>query len=221
MKQSKTQTTVSPAPPPVGGPLVGRRMGRRTFLRSLSLAASTLLLVACGPPRGDQGAAQDVALGAEATPQTILPSPMPDAAVPTEALAGELTLEQFLSLSALLTGVRELSPTLGEIYLRHLGQSTDGTTLAALGKRLGVTDAASTSATERFDPDLLADESLRKLAETVAKLWYTGTYSNEAGDRTVVTYVDALAWRTLAFTKPKTICGQPGFWAEAWEPVLN
>lgn len=59
------------------------------------------------------------------------------------------------------------------------------------------------------------------LAKPQRQLWYTGIYTKADGEATVATFVDALAWQTLAFTKPMTICGYPGFWSEAWEPILD
>jgi hypothetical protein len=67
----------------------------------------------------------------------------------------------------------------------------------------------------------LNEAPLGEVATALTKLWYSGIYTNAAGEATVATFVDALAWKTLAFTKPTTICGVPGFWSEAWEPVLD
>jgi hypothetical protein len=64
-------------------------------------------------------------------------------------------------------------------------------------------------------------EATRKLLSQMTKLWYTGTYTTDEGEEAVATFVDALAWHTLVFTKPMTICGYPGFWSEAWEQVLD
>jgi hypothetical protein len=160
-------------------------------------------------------------LGPEATPPTILPSPVPSAS-PTPAADAALALEEFLLLSTLLTGVTHLDPELGQIYLQTLN-TTEGT--AAL------TDFATATGlrgeTPPTDLDLLTTTGVleqtphRALATAITKLWYTGIYTNAAGEETVATYVDALAWKTLTFTKPKTICGEPGFWSEAWERVLD
>lgn len=63
------------------------------------------------------------------------------------------------------------------------------------------------------------EEQTRSLADTIIEYWYTGTYS-EDDQSVVVTYVDALAWKTLHFTKPRSICGSPGFWAEKPEGIF-
>ena len=68
---------------------------------------------------------------------------------------------------------------------------------------------------------LFTQAAPRSLADRIIELWYTGIYTNAEGEERVATFVDALAWQTLAFTKPMTICGYPGFWSEAWEPVLD
>ena len=83
------------------------------------------------------------------------------------------------------------------------------------------TDAPPPTIAMLEEAGLFAQEATRTLADRIIELWYTGVYTNEQGEETVATYVDALAWRTLAFTKPTTLCGYPGFWSEAWEPVLD
>jgi hypothetical protein len=41
----------------------------------------------------------------------------------------------------------------------------------------------------------------------ILTLWYTGVNST-----TTVTWLDALAWRACAFTKPPSQCAAPGSW---------
>ena len=195
-----------------------RRLSRRAFLGSLSTALSGALLVACGPPRSNSRA--DQAFGAQATPPAALPSPMPATpAVPLD----DLPLAQFLALSAVLTGVPTLNPELGRIYLKSLQNSPDlAVTVSEFYEQAGFrTNAPPPTIALLEDAGLFAQEATRTLADRIIELWYTGVYTNEQGEETVATYVDALAWRALTFTKPTTICGYPGFWSEAWEPVLD
>lgn len=195
-----------------------RRLSRRAFLSSLSTALSGVFLVACGPPRSNSRA--DQAFGAQATPPAALPSPMP--ATPA-ARVDDLLLAQFLALSAVLTGVPTLNPELGRIYLQSLQTNPDLlVSVPELYEQAGFrTDTPPPTIAMLEETGLFAQEAIRTLADRIIELWYTGVYTNEQGEERVATYVDALAWRTLAFTKPTTICGYPGFWSEAWEPVLD
>lgn len=196
-----------------------QRVSRRAFLCGLGATVTGTLLVACGPPRSSNQAA--IAFGPQATPQVILPSPVPPTTPGTEqAVPG---LEKFLALSALLTGVTNLNPGLGQIYWQSLQASDefavtvdDLLAQAGFGAATPPTTLAALEATGIFD-----QETSRTVADKITELWYTGVYTDEAGEARVATYADALAWQTLAFTKPTTICSYPGFWSEAWEPVLD
>jgi hypothetical protein len=199
-----------------------RPLSRRAFLRGLSLTASVALMAACGPPRGDDRAAVQVAFGPQATPQTILPSPVPQESATPGAAEGSLALDEFLLLSTLLTGVPNLSPELGQRYLQTLNAAHGAPALTALYEETGLRAATPpTTATLSAATAQLNEAPLGEVATALTKLWYSGIYTNAAGEATVATFVDALAWKTLAFTKPTTICGVPGFWSEAWEPVLD
>lgn len=195
------------------------RLSRRTFLCSLSITLTGAFLVACGPPRSNSRA--DPAFGAQATPPAALPSPAPTA--PPAATDADLSLAQFLALSAVLTGVTNLNPELGRIYLHSLQASPDLiVTVPQLYEQAGFrADAPPPTITMLESAGLFAEAATRNLADRIIDLWYTGVYTNAQGEETVATHVDALSWRALAFTKPTTICGYTGFWSEAWEPVLD
>lgn len=197
-----------------------RHMSRRAFLCGLSTTFSGVFLAACGPPRTTNRA--DIAFGPQATPQIVLPSPVPTTTL-SPAAGGDLPLAEFLALSAVLTGVANLSPDLGRVYLQSLQANTAfQVTVADLYEQAGFrSDAPPTTVAALASAGLFDQETTRALVDRIIELWYTGIYTNEAGEEAVATYVDALAWQTLAFTKPTTICGYPGFWSEAWEPVLD
>jgi hypothetical protein len=195
------------------------RVSRRTFLQALATTGIGALMAGCGPPRSTNRA--EIAFGPQATPQVILPSPV----LPTPAAATQATplLQSFLALSALLTGVVNLNPALGQLYLQSLQASdefdlTVDELLTQAGFNAG-TPPDSLAALEAAA--LFTQEASRKLADKITELWYTGVYTNDQGEETVATYADALAWQSLTFTKPMTICGYPRFWSEAWEPVLD
>jgi len=195
-----------------------RPISRRTFLCSLSAAVTSAFLTACGPPRStDQSA---LAFSLQATPPAVLPSPVP--ATPPAATE-DLPLTEFLALSAVLTGVANLNPELGRIYLQSLQTSDEfAVTVTDLYEQAGFRSAAPPTAVSELEAaGLFTQEAPRSLADRIIELWYTGIYTNAEGEETVATFVDALAWQTLTFTKPMTICCYPGFWSEAWEPVLD
>lgn len=52
------------------------------------------------------------------------------------------------------------------------------------------------------------------VAVEVVSAWYTGLLPT-APQPTVGTYHDALVWRALDFTNARSVCAQPGAWAEA------
>ncbi|HRW09748.1 MAG TPA: sugar dehydrogenase complex small subunit [Caldilineaceae bacterium] len=191
-------------------------MSRRAFLRGITISLSGLVVLACGPARGGEEIGQRLALGPHATPPVVLPSPMPAAATATPAPL----LQEFLALSSLLTGVAELEPELGRIYLQSLQRTEESqSALQALWEEAGFQRGAlPTSLAALEERNMFGNEEIRNVTNRIIEMWYTGIYTDDAGEDVVATYVDALAWRTLRFTKPKTICGEPGFWAQEWRP---
>jgi hypothetical protein len=185
---------------------------RREFLYGVLSVAASEVLVACR--------ASDAAGGTfvTATPQQLLQSPVPVATAepPQTPTPDELQLEQFLTLSAILTGISNLNPVLGRVYMQSLQGAADfELSLPELFEQAGFAsggapeDIGALEASGFFD-----DESTRTLADAIIERWYTGVYQQAAENR-VATFVDSLAWKALDFTKPPTICGAPGFWAEA------
>jgi hypothetical protein len=69
-----------------------------------------------------------------------------------------------------------------------------------------------------LDPDLgrvyfAALDTSSRDAAAIMNAWYTGTYGDPRAPR-VATYVGALAWSTLVFTKAPGVCGGGmGYWA--------
>ncbi len=181
--------------------LAARRLSRRALLLGLSFSITGAALAACAPKT------------VRPEPLATMPSPqLPQAPVSSAAVDGD-ALVTFLALSVLLTGVQELDPTVGAIYLAHL-QATQATELAAFSEQAGFlaqTPPATLEAVE--ETGLFAQEPMRQLADRIIELWYTGQSQDAQGEAVVVTFVDALAWKVLDFTKPPTICGAPGFWA--------
>jgi len=210
---------------------------RRAFLRGLLAAAGSGVLAACAP--GQKPAQPFAGSYNTATPARVMASPRAPSAVsgaqdgtptPESGAApqdGGLALQQFLTLSAVLTGVQNLDPVVGSVYLQSLQSSDEfDVTLGDLYERAGFeTDAPPDSIVDLqeqgfFEPDA-SNGSAASLADTIIEYWYTGVYTTPEGEQAVATYVDALAWKALSFTKPNSICGSPGFWEERPEVTLR
>jgi hypothetical protein len=189
---------------------------RREFLRGLALFVAGSALSACGAPRVEpQGL---VTPWNTPTPIKVLQSPQPPAtAEATATLSPDgLQLEEFLALSAVLTGIENLDPVLGHVYLQSLQASSDfEVSLAELYERAGFRAAGPPTDVEALaNAGTFAAETTQKLADKIIEYWYTGVYDTAGGEQAVATFVDALAWKALHYTKPPTICASPGFWAE-------
>lgn len=192
---------------------------RRAFLRGVLATAAGTVLAACAP-RGvaDRPLAQPYNT---ATPARILASPpapgtgtaLPEAGTPAP---GSLSLEQFLMLSTVLTGIPNLDPVVGNVYLESLQASGEfDVTLGELYEQAGFAAASPPSTvTELEEAGIFRQEATATLADKIIEYWYTGVYTTPEGEQMVATFVDALAWKALHFTKPNSICGSPGFWEE-------
>src|SRR5690606_8984742 len=120
-----------------------KRLTRRGFLRASSSLATGLILAGCGvPPRDDLSVGQ--LAGPMAPP--VLPSPAP---ITSAAVSENPALERFLALSSVLTGFDNLDPTLGQVYLDSIEQSSDyAMTVDEMAQAVGVPSDA---------PPLVAD----------------------------------------------------------------
>lgn len=186
-----------------------KRITRRQFLRAALTGAAALL---AGCVAGE--IAQEGTPYRTPTPFRVLASPQaPAVSTPAPVVKGSISLEQFMQFSSLLTGVDNLDPNLGRIYLTALQSGTpQGPTL------VDVYGAASSGSNPPQDLEALNSagffnqEGYGALADQIITMWYTGVYKIGDEER-VATFVDALAWKVLTFTKPLTICAQFGFWA--------
>jgi hypothetical protein len=112
------------------------------------------------------------------------------------AAQGTITVEQFRTLSARLTGkpISDLDPTMAGKLLDGL-RSID----AAPGLRLLLDDPQVSTGT---------------IADEIVAGWYSGL-SERAGPQ-VAGFIQALVWQALDFTKPFGFCGgATGYWADA------
>ncbi len=196
-------------------------MSRRAFLFGAASAAAGMI-VACNVPAGEE-AMPVSAVKVEHLPPA-LPSPRPiDAATQPAPAAEDPALPAFLALSAVLTGVAGLSPSLGSVYLASVQANPElGPDLLRLLEAGGFADASSPATLEALEAmGLLAEEPAAAVADKVIEYWYSGVYDTADGEQAVATFVDALAWQAITYTKPLTICGTPGYWSEAPELKLD
>lgn len=199
------------------------RLSRRDFLQRLSRTVTGTvagsLLAACSTIKA--APLQQANPAARVVAQPVLPSPQPPVAATATPAGREPLLAQFLALSALLTGVENLSPTLGRVYLQSLQASSEfGPALAELIEQAGfVSTSPPATLGEMESAGIFSGAERSALAQKILAYWYTGIYENADGEQAVATFVDSLTWETIVFTKPPTMCGSPGFWAE--RPVLD
>jgi hypothetical protein len=183
------------------------KLNRRDFLRGAALLLGGGLLAACGTPTEEGWQAGDY--WRTPTPASHLETP---AAGNTPAPEG---LEAFLALSSVLTGFDDLDPELGQVYLQSLQDNPEfGDGLDGLYEQAGVASGNLPDSVEALEQaGVFEEEATRSLADKIISLWYTGIYE-QGEEQAVATFVDSLAWKSLTFTKPLTICGSFGFWSE-------
>lgn len=186
-------------------------LNRKQFLRGALVVLAGGVLAAC--EAASESAAFDATPWRSPTADRVLMSPQPagTADVTVTPEGAEADLARFLALSAALTGVENLNPGIGQVYLSHL-QNT-GASLQSLYQHIELEAGRPLDLQEIEAAGVFEDEGLSDLADQIIELWYTGQYQ-EGEETIVVTFVDALAWKAIRFTKPPTICGSFGFWAE-------
>jgi hypothetical protein len=202
-----------------------RKLSRRKFLRTITVLG-TGLAAACsskdssGMPTPYKTPTRAQILESPVAPVTGVQGEM---ASPTiQVQVGSMTFDQFMQFSSLLTGVDNLSPELGQVYFQTLQAG------AKSGSALSAAYAAASSVSNTLPKDTAAlsqsgffeKEGMNDLAIQIADMWYSGVY-NLNGEDHVATFVDALAWKVLHFTKPPTICGEFGFWATEPEVQIS
>lgn len=195
------------------------RPSRRTVLQQFVLGCAGGLLAACGltPQKPHVAPWKPVD-----TDPALQNSPSNQVADEADT-PGDNGLDAFLALSALLTGVPNLSRALGRVYWQSLQDNNPSAiSLSTLLEQtgFGASDPPTTldalTATGVFE-----QEETRTLLDTITRYWYTGVYQNATGESTVATFTDSLAWEVLAFTKPQSLCGAPGFWEKRPEVVVG
>jgi hypothetical protein len=196
-------------------PPLKQGISRRTLLCRAAAGTVALVLGGCGVATPSQRHA-DLAPFPQWHP--LLPSPQPPepnaAVTPTP---GGISLAAFLVLSSLLTGIDDLNPEVGQVYLDSITASDQfDITLADFYRQAGFTETSAPVGVEELTQrGLFEEEAARTLADKIIDYWYSGVYDTPGGEQAVATFADALVWRAVRYTKPLTLCAAPGFWALA------
>ena len=109
------------------------------------------------------------------------------------AAASPASLDEFLSLSARLTGRSRLDPKIARLYLSALNATPE--------KRGPLADLAR------------GRSSHPELEREIILSWYTGFYK-AGGQIRLATHTGALLWKALGTPAPGTCGGPMGFWAQ-------
>ena len=171
-------------------------LSRREFVMALGALAAGAGLAGCWdrPGQGDPLTTQR---------QARMPGDMP-------------TLDEFLALSAMLTGTIRLNRDVAGLHLAKLQAQPDtNVALADLCRKAGFRSITPPKTLEDLTQrSVLEQDSLRRLADQITTCWYTGKWTR-TDEPTPSGFADALAWNVLAFSKPPGTCGgSPGSWAE-------
>jgi D-sorbitol dehydrogenase-like protein len=139
-------------------------------------------------------------------------------AVPRErAGADGRGLDRFMRMSSVLTEVSDLDRALGRDYFEAFVRDGRAPELADFWNAAGFDTSRPPSSVADLDArGVYRQPPLAALAATVTRSWYSGIFVARNGEQRVITYVDALAWRTLGYRSsgPNTCGGAFGHWAE-------
>ena len=141
---------------------------------------------------------------------------MPATASEAENAAQPMGVDEFVTLSRVLTGAKGLSRELAEIYLRYLAAGAGGNEeLAALWNAAGLGGGRPhQDLRELVEAGVFTHKDLDNAAKAVLKLWYTGRYQPD-GVSKLAEYTDTLAWRAVGYAMAPSNCGgSMGFWAD-------
>src|SRR5260370_5039728 len=137
------------------------------------------------------------------------------------SLAHSSVLDDFISISRILTGVDNLSSELGCQYLDRMNSSPFNPFLSQILKRFqGLRDKPDV--VEQVKKQIVADDSLRPTVCQIILLWYTSTVQDNLGTNPPVApvmrfgtqeeYFSGLAWTIIGAHPPGLSGGYFGHW---------
>ncbi len=125
-----------------------------------------------------------------------------------QSAAPALSAGAFVAMTRTLTGYASQDPVAANALLRALTSAVGTPTLTRIADLAARTPPAQLSAA-------LASAGLDKPAGGIVAALYSGVVETARGP-VVVTYVDALAWQAVPWTKPNAICGGiTNYWSTA------
>ena len=172
-----------------------RRLTRSAFLGASAAALGGLALAGCGGSSGARGGS------------AVLTA--------TTTRASKADVDGFIRLSQLVTGVEQLPREHAAVYLNALDAAELKLPPSRLVELAGFAEGGGPQTLAELQRSAVYRKpGARASAEAVAAAWWSGMVPTAHGD-TVVTFLDALAWRAQPWAEPFTEClGATGAWAK-------
>jgi Membrane bound FAD containing D-sorbitol dehydrogenase/TAT (twin-arginine translocation) pathway signal sequence len=136
--------------------------------------------------------------------------------VGSEGASADETLDGFIELSRVLTGVDQLPTASAPDYLAALEQAGLALPPSTLVSTAGYADGRGpTTLAELEQSSVFARRGARDCAAAIAATWWSGMVPKRGGGTRVVAYFDALVWRALPYAQPPSNClGATGAWSQ-------
>ena len=128
----------------------------------------------------------------------------------------EGTLDGFLELSRVVTGITDLPQAVAPSYLDALEQAALPISPSTLVRIAGYADGLGPVTLEELEASsAFSRRGARACADAITAAWWSGMTPTRAGGTRVVSYLDALVWRALPHAQPPSNClGATGAWAK-------
>ena len=126
------------------------------------------------------------------------------------------TLDGFVALSRVVTGVDELPTAVAPEYLNALEHAALPMAPSTLVRIAGYADGLGPSTLAELEASsAFSRRGARACADAITAAWWSGMTPAKGGQTRVVSYLDALVWRTLPYAQPPSNClGATGAWAK-------
>lgn len=130
------------------------------------------------------------------------------------------TLDGFIELSRVVTGVNELPRAVAPHYLSALEQAALPMAPSTLVRIAGYADGLGPATLDELEASsVFFHRGARACADSITAAWWSGMAPTKGGETRVVSYLDALVWRALPHAQPPSNClGATGAWATPGRP---